>query len=451
MEAAVDAAALWLARAAASYVVFVLLFGSFFLVHLCLLAAAVWTLACRRLVPHPLRLAVDLIYGLFHPALYLAVLSSSLPLLCPGLHAWSLVLHALAWLLLAAFWILRLFGSAAPLSRAFTHALLLLSLACLTAFFLKDASILFAEARATGSWTPVPLLLVMLGPLYLLPAVLLSDYLRSVGPARLFLLPHRAARRALAAAAAVALIWIAAAAQARSDSSARRLLRAHRAPILAAAARYDIDPRLLASIVYVTQRHQLTPFRDATERLAVQAWAWNLRRDFHQRPPDTLGEGADENPLFNLPLDLSVGLAQVKPRTALTASLLASGRTPEQLARSIFFHYIDAEPAGPAWNLSAVPLPAPLPVPAARGVVAQSLLNPASNLDTAALILALYQRQWETANRAWTLRQRPDVLATLYSLGFARSRPHAAPRTNSFGLLVTRIMAQPWLAAALQP
>ena len=35
--------------------------------------------------------------------------------------------------------------------------------------------------------------------------------------------------------------------------------------------------------------------------------------------------------LLNKGLDLSVGLAQIKPRTALTASLLATGRTLDDL------------------------------------------------------------------------------------------------------------------------
>lgn len=70
---------------------------------------------------------------------------------------------------------------------------------------------------------------------------------------------------------------------------------------------------------------------------------------------------------------------------------------------------------------------------------------PESNLATCALILALCQNQWEATNRDWSLRQRPDILATLYQIGFARSRPHGAPRSNAFGSRVRQVYEQPWL------
>lgn len=57
-----------------------------------------------------------------------------------------------------------------------------------------------------------------------------------------------------------------------------------------AAARYDVDPRLVASIVKVTHRDHLSPFRGALERLVIAAWARNLRRDFRLRPPDRMDE-----------------------------------------------------------------------------------------------------------------------------------------------------------------
>jgi hypothetical protein len=87
----------------------------------------------------------------------------------------------------------------------------------------------------------------------------------------------------------------------------------------------------------------------------------------------------------------------------------------------------------------------PIPVPAARHTVASALLDARSNLETCALILALYQNQWEATNRDWSLRERPDVLATLYQIGFARSKPHGAPRSNAFGSRVREVYGQPWL------
>jgi hypothetical protein len=437
MEAALDTAALWFARACGVYVGGFLILASFFCVHVLVLFATLWTVARRRPVPGSIRLAVELVYGLLNPALYLAIISGAMPALRPS---WAAPLPAVAWCILAAFWSARLFGA-----RTLLRPLIILASAVLAAYILKDAGTLAALANGKPSWTPFLFPIFMLGPLYLIPAVLLFDF-RRAAPESLLLLSRRTAGASAAAFAAAAAVLVTSSTLGRSESSVRQLVLNNRTQMAAAAARHDIDPRLLAAIVYVTHRDQLTPFRDSAERFAAQAWAWNLRRDFRQAPPDNTGPGADANSLFNLPFDLSIGLAQIKPRTAQTAAVLATGVRPEALPTPIYFRYRDAEPTSPAWDLTLPTRPAPLRASADRDAVVAVLLDPASNLDTAALILSLYQHQWESTNPAFTLRQRPDILATLYSLGFSRSRPHAAPRPNSFGLRVARVMAEPWLA-----
>ena len=160
--------------------------------------------------------------------------------------------------------------------------------------------------------------------------------------------------------------------------------------------------------------------------------------------------GTDDAPFLNRALDISVGLAQIKPRTAQTASVLATGRTPDELPRPASFGYRDIEPLGGMWTGPAVvrvSRSSPIPVPAPRRAVAGALLDPAANLEMCALILALYQAQWEDANPAWSLRGKPEILATLFQIGFARSRPHGAPESNAFGARVREIYGQPWLAA----
>jgi hypothetical protein len=77
-------------------------------------------------------------------------------------------------------------------------------------------------------------------------------------------------------------------------------------------------------------------------------------------------------------------------------------------------------------------------------------LDDESNLALCALILSLYQRQWEAANPAWSLRARPDVLATLYQIGVTRSRPHASPGSNALGRRVRQVLEEPWLAELLK-
>jgi hypothetical protein len=306
-------------------------------------------------------------------------------------------------------------------------------------------------------------MLLRVCPLYLIPAVLLWDHLlsmstpsgQSIGKRHpLFLLPDSAARIAVAGVAVVALVTVGLAAHRQSDASVRRLVSDHRESIRVAAARHDVDPRLIASIVYVTHRDQLSPFRGALERILINAWAKNVRRELGIGPPDKMDEiGTDENPVLNRSLDISVGLAQIKPRTAQTASVLATGRKPDDLPKPAFFSYRDVEPIGDEWTLPAAAPGAaisPIPVPAERHIVATALLDAESNLDTCALILALYQNQWETTNRDWSLRGRPDILATLYQIGFARSKPHGAPRSNAFGSRVRQIYEQPWLGELLE-
>jgi hypothetical protein len=324
----------------------------------------------------------------------------------------------------------------------------------------KDAWLL----SETTDWsTAVPftrvLMILRLCPLYLVPAVLLCDYIRSTstpsqGPTGvrngLFLLPDRAARAAVAGVIAVALVTLAFAAHRRSDASVKKLVSAHRESIRAAAALYDVDPRLIAAIVYVTHRDQVSPFRYALERLVISAWARNMRAEIGIGSPDRLDEiGTDENPLLNRSLDISVGLAQIKPRTAQTASVLATGRHPDNLPKPAFFSYRDVEPIGDSWILPAVSqtsVISPIPVPAERHIVARTLLDNRLNLATCALILAIYQNQWEATNRDWSIRGRPDILATLYQIGFARSKPHGAPRSNAFGTRVRQVCDQRWLA-----
>jgi hypothetical protein len=475
----------WLARAHAIYGLVFLLIPVFVYADLALLAAVVWEVAGRargRQTWHRTpaflrrwgRFAVEISFGLINPALYLAILNPALPNLSfPGLlpdeHWWSAPLTVSAWILLTAFWTLRVFGAALdPRSRALrvgVRALLMASLACLLLYTVKDAWLL-GDIRVGTDWRDAPqlalaLIFLRLCPLYLIPAVLLWDYLRStstsaweVGQAagnrhELFLLPNRASRIAVAVAACVMLVTFTLAMSRRSEASVRKLVSDHRELIRAAAARHDVDPRLIASIVYVTHRDQLSPFRDAFERLIISAWAKNMRRELGTGSPDKIEElGTDENPLLNRALDISVGLAQIKPRTAQTASVLATGRTPGDLPKPAFFSYRDVEPIGDEWTplvKAQIPLTAPIPVPAERHVVAGALLDTQSNLEMCALILALYQNQWEATNRDWSIRERPDILATLYQIGFARSKPRGAPQSNAFGSRVRQVYEQPWL------
>ncbi|MGH9850572.1 MAG: hypothetical protein ACREBD_12095 [Blastocatellia bacterium] len=472
----------WLAWAYTIYGIAFLAIPAVFFADLLLLAVVIWAVAghARGRQPWPRvpaflrrwgRLAVEIVFGLLNPVLYLAILATALPLQPHSMAGteWLFApLTASAWILLVAFWTLRLCGAAFdPRSRAVrvgARALLLASLACLLVYTVKDAWLLVET-----QWSKAPLLTFLLNvlrlcPLYLIPAVLLWDYLRSTATSAgqmeetagqrlgFFLLPNRASRVAVATVVGVALVTFALAAHRRSEANVRELVSNHRASIRAAATRYDVDPRLIASIVYVTHRDQLSPFRDAFERLFMSTWGMNLQR---RGPGRERWEeiGTDENPMLNLALDISIGLAQIKPRTALTASVLATGHTPDTLPRPAYYEYRNVEPAGDGWTppvTAQTVMNSPIPVPAERRAVAGMLLNAESNLETCALILALYQKQWEATNRDWSIRERPDILATLYQIGFARSKPHGAPRSNAFGSRVRQVYEQPWLGELLE-
>jgi len=464
----------WLARAYGIYGIFFLLIPAFFFADLLLLGAVVWSVAGRARgrpawpkAPVSLRrwgrLAVEIMFGLVNPALYLAILNVALPMNRPGAEWWLAPLTTTAWILLTAFWSLRICGAAFdPGSRAVrvgVRALLLASLACLLVYTVKDVWLLVET-----TWSKSPLftflfLVLRLCPFYFIPAVLLWDYLRSTSTPSwqsdemagrrlgFFLLPNRASRVAVATVIVVAIVTFALAGRRSSEASVRKLVSDHRSSIRAAATRYDLDPRLIASIVYVTHRDQLSPFRDALERLIISAWSMNLER---RGPGRERWEeiGTDENPMLNLALDISVGLAQIKPRTALTASVLATGRTPDNLPRPEYYEYRNVEPVGDGWPppvTAQTSMVSPIPVPAERRAVARMLLDTEPNLETCALILALYRNQWEATNRNWSIRERPDILATLYQIGFARSKPHGAPQSNAFGNRVRQVYEQQWL------
>jgi hypothetical protein len=473
MDGLIELAGVWLARAYALYGLVFLFIPSVLFVNVASLAAVVWTVAShsRGRQPWPsvppsarrwVRLALEIGFGLINPVLYLAILNPALPTLRSGADWWLAPLTTSAWILLTVFWLVRVFGAAlAPRSRASragVRALLVAGLACLLIYTIKDAWLLIVTEWSKASPFTFALNVLRLGPLYLIPAVLLWDYLLSTSTpsgqaAGLFLLPDRAARIAVAGVAGVALVTFALAAHRRSDASVRRLVSDHRDSIRAAAARYDVDPRLIASIVYVTHRDQLSPFRGALERLVISAWGKNMRGDIGIGPPDRMDElGTDENPMLNRSLDISVGLAQIKPRTAQTASVLATGHTPDNLPKPAFYSYRDVEPVPEEWTLPAAArtsVISPIPVLAERHIVANTLLDAQANLAMCALILALYQHQWEATNPDWGLRQRPEILATLYQIGFARSKPHGAPRSNDFGRRVRQIYEQPWLGELL--
>jgi hypothetical protein len=453
MDHLLDLGGISLARLLIGYGAVVLVIPILTFANLALLVLVVWAAAARGM-GRPLwrsilpgvrrwpRLGIELAFGLINPIIYLAVLTPSFAWLQSDA-AWFAPLTTAAWLLLAGFWTVRLLGAAVDMrssaARLAVRGLLVLACVCLMLYIVKDLGVLWAAApqmRRDGA-TPFMLDLIVLrvAPLYLIPLVLLWPYLRATWPSEissgegrleLLLLPGRTARMVVAGSLLLAAITTAAAMHRRSEASVRALVAEQTRAIHDAARQYDVDGRLIAAIVYVTHRDQLAPFRDEIERLAMGAWA------------------EDNGQLLSRPLDLSIGVAQIKPRTAQ----MATRRTPADLAQSPeFFLYRDADALNDSWRgaASRETLRTPFSSSTTRADVVAALLQPRANLTTCALILALYQEQWESARPEFSLRRRPEILATLYQIGFARSKPHGAPRSNAFGRRVREVYDQPWL------
>lgn len=468
MESLFETVGVWLARVYAIYGIAFLVLPLLTLAYVGLLGAVAWAVAveARGRVPWPfvpgwLRspavLAVELIVGLVNPVIYLAVLTPTFSWLRPDA-TWFRPLTVTAWTLLAAFWMARLSGGALnPATRGAriaVRAMLALALACLVAYVVKDAILFLTPAPATldgdsRAFLGSGLNALRVSPLYLIPLLLLWRHVRSTRIASppsearrgtFFILPSRAARVMVACGIALAIVTIASAVYRRSETAARALVAHHRDDIAAAAAQYDVDARLIAAIVYVTNREQLAPFRDELERVVMAAWA-----------EDRGDRYGGNQMLLNHRLDLSVGLAQIKPRTALTASLLARGLVADDLPRPALFTYRNGEPFPRQWMTTGGPRTVPFPVPTDRRTVVAALLDARTNLATCAMILALYQEQWETAHPDFSLRGRSEILATLYQIGFARSRPHGSPRSNAFGSRVADVIKEPWLVDLFGP
>ena len=70
--------------------------------------------------------------------------------------------------------------------------------------------------------------------------------------------------------------------------------------------------------------------------------------------------------------------------------------------------------------------------------ITAALLDPEKSLALAALMLTIFRDHWSYSDHP--IDDRPEILATLYNLGYERSRPHGAPRANDFRRRVKAFM-----------
>lgn len=405
--------------------------------HLVLLVGYRWSIT--RGPGRWFHVAVELVYGLLNPVLYLLIFD---PALFRSVSSgW---LRALGWCFLLGYWSLRLIGPLLPIQREALRApvryLLTACIALVLAHGLRD----IVASLNPGSWTNNPLAVLMAIPLYLVPLVIAErQRWRTHAPetwaeAGAFFLPTPLGRVATALGALAVVLMCVAAFWRPSERETREQLLAHRDDILSASARAHVDPRLVASILFVTHREHTTPFRSALEEMAAAAWLLD----------------PTSNVLIAQVLDPSLGLAQIKPKTMLTALwiLHASLGSPWMPSKE----YRDVRNEGTAWSripspgLGKVQLPV-LPSVASKKEVVQALLEPQHGIALCAFLLDLYATQWEASNPDWGIRHRPDILATLYQIGFEHSYPKPDPRPNAFGQRVQEVFDEPWMREHFGP
>jgi hypothetical protein len=441
MESLVEYAARTLAGA---YVAFGigLFVSSVWCLHVLVLIVLAWRAWRRPRAAFPWgprdALALQVFYGLINPIFYLIVFNGSGPARpWTTLDAW---MHAAAWTLLLAIWGSRLLLprelESRPVATRRLRRLCILGLICIAAFALNDLVTLWGPTVSGPNRELAYALftLIAMGPLYVIPFLMLSRFRARLAEdgthADFLLMPRRTTSRLAVALATITLVTVAASMFRPSDAAARARVDRLAPAIQQAAARYRVDPTLVAAIVYVSKR-EVGPFRDQLERFATTMFLFDANSDF------ALGKW----------FDLSIGAAQIKPVTALTAlNVCTSSGQQWPLFRQ---HLRDVPTLGQEWRTGPHLLEAcqpPLtPVPERKPAVVSALQQDESNVAFAALILALYQSQWRDANPAWDISARPEILATLYQIGFARSRPHGAPRSSDFGNRVAEVSRAAWL------
>ncbi|MEO8504380.1 MAG: hypothetical protein ABI609_10830 [Acidobacteriota bacterium] len=446
----------WLGNLYLGYGLFFLTGGSLFCVHLSVLVFLLWRRDPRRF-SKTVRW-IEVFYGLINPLIYLLFAQSTFTL------QRSSVLTSIGWTVWLSVWVVRLWGGLArtpqPLvARRVARLVLAASLLCVAAFFIKDAVAFRAYPSVpkfvSMAWWLGLSSLCNMAALYAIPAVLLLRLLRlatkdSWGEGEaFFVLSPRLAMTSGPIVVLTLVLWY----LPTPTSSVERRVLADRPVIREASERHQLDPRLLASILYVIERDHSTTLARQLERTAMGAW---------------LTDTTDHVGLTET-LDLSIGIAQIRPLTALTALVIydaAKRRTKSvddlpvdqtewSLPPGSSYKEFRGVPALDGhWRLPASAVatlrPTFIGLPSKESIV-HELFDDAQNLEMCGLILALYAAQWQTTNPAWDIHDRPEILATLYQLGFERSRPKADPRPIPFGVRVREVYESNWMRANFAP
>jgi hypothetical protein len=181
-------------------------------------------------------------------------------------------------------------------------------------------------------------------------------------------------------------------AQTRGES----VLLEHSMSIISAARTFNIDPRLLAAIVYTEQSYNFKP-----------------------------GEAVIDYVFALSGYNSSIGIAQLKVRTAMWI---------EQNIHNPASRFYLGE------KLSAV-----LPHSKNKYALIENLRDPKINLLYASAYIAILSKIWSSVLPSFRDRaMRASIIATLYSRGGVRE-PHLNPKSNAFGKKAEEFYNSFWL------
>ncbi len=388
------------------------------------LALALYLYSERRPPLSQVGRLIEVLYGFVHPLLYLLVFQQSF---FGAWTPWPLTL--LQWSAFLAYWIRRGMGAVTPADLRQRQWAARLALGVIGITAIRDLGV----AAFTRPFPEELVIGLFLFPLYFIPLATAEQNANSPRPELWLRGPPSPWRRLVALCAlflagvlGVGLLWR------PSEDSARLQVAAHRDHIQSAAREANLDPKLLASILYVTHRNHTTQVGQALESVAAGLWR------------------SDEKSHSELAtaFDPSLGLLQIKPVTAMTAITIRWNAQPRRSLWIPSKSYREVPLAGDAYKrLALAPLgalPGP-PQPAGKGQVVASLLDDQETFRWAAFILNIYATHWEATDPGWSIRQRPEILATLYQLGFNHSHPKPAPQANDFGRAVLAAHQSAWM------
>jgi len=399
----------------------------------------------------PVELALQLVSGLLNPLAYLLILKRTSGDAELFVDVTPSPLDGLALWLLGAMWLFRLvpervFEKLNVEGKRLAGGLLVGAILCVMTYLFRDLISfspgqpgVFRNLTVQGLRLSGVSYLANVLCLYLIPVVLALRVLRSLwqGEGSLeasgfVLRPGRVGRALISVVLTLLVASLVLLHLRPSPWGAQEWVLSKREMIQDSAQRLGTDPQLLAALLYELQRREGSVIGSSVETLLMGAWLTDRRN--HMLLADSL--------------NISIGSAQIKPVTAQTALFLVEtigGTMPLQYPGK---EYRGLPSLGPSWRLSPKTLAhmdlEARALPDKNEVVAE-LLDDESAIELCALLLELYALQWEQANPAWSLRQKPEILATLYQLGFERSEPKENPTAIPFGEAVRQAMEQPWI------